>query len=567
MPTLTVLPFKKQVRLDSHESVLEALRRSGFEIEGPCNGQGICGKCRVRVKHPEKVPETPHRRISESDSREKGIRLACRLIPQTDISLHLPDDFTVDARILEGEQLSGVDLKPAAVVSHNGSYRMKYAGEDTGAELARWKPQYSPKGLAIDIGTTTLVITLFCLQTGRQLSTASSLNPQTRYGNDVVSRIQMGSTQQGLDELTAVVRKELNRLIAEICKNSRAAPDEILDVVIGGNTTMLQLAAAISPAPLGRLPFSVDIKSGASHTASRFGLAMNCAGKIYIPPIVHAFVGSDITAGVLACGCLEKKKPVLFVDIGTNGEMGLNSGDRFIVASTAAGPAFEGMGVSCGVRAVPGAVDSACYNGETIDFKTIDDRPARGICGSGIIDTVAALLRAGAIDPSGRMKKPAQADDVQPLVAERLQLIDENPVFQIAEDVYFTQADVRQIQLAKGAIRTGIDMLLAEAGLAPEDLAEVILAGAFGYHLRPESLATIGLIPAQLSRKVHFAGNTSKTGCALLLLDASLRAYLEKKTLNIEHLPLAQKGSFQDLFIENLNFPAADSLRPKESGP
>ena len=567
MPTLTVLPFKKQVRLDSHESVLEALRRSGFEIEGPCNGQGICGKCRVRVKHPEKVPETPHRRISESDSREKGIRLACRLIPQTDISLHLPDDFTVDARILEGEQLSGVDLKPAAVVSHNGSYRMKYAGEDTGAELARWKPQYSPKGLAIDIGTTTLVITLFCLQTGRQLSTASSLNPQTRYGNDVVSRIQMGSTRQGLDELTAVVRKELNRLIAEICKNSRAAPDEILDVVIGGNTTMLQLAAAISPAPLGRLPFSVDIKSGASHTASRFGLAMNCAGKIYIPPIVHAFVGSDITAGVLACGCLEKKKPVLFVDIGTNGEMGLNSGNRFIVASTAAGPAFEGMGVSCGVRAVPGAVDSACYNGETIDFKTIDDRPARGICGSGIIDTVAALLRAGAIDPSGRMKKPAQADDVQPLVAERLQLIDENPVFQIAEDVYFTQADVRQIQLAKGAIRTGIDMLLAEAGLAPEDLAEVILAGAFGYHLRPESLATIGLIPAQLSRKVHFAGNTSKTGCALLLLDASLRAYLEKKTLNIEHLPLAQKGSFQDLFIENLNFPAADSLRPKESGP
>jgi len=566
MPTLTVLPFKKQVTLASDESVLEALRRSGFEIEGPCNGQGICGKCRVRVEHPEKVPETPHRRISESDSLEKGIRLACRLIPQTDISLHLPDDFTVDARILEGEHLSGVDLKPAAVVSHNGSYRMQYAGEDTGAELTRWKPEYSPKGLAIDIGTTTLVITLFCLQTGKQLSTASSINPQTRFGNDVVSRIQMGSTQQGLDELAGVVRKELNRLIAEICINSRAAPDEILDVVIGGNTTMLQLAAAINPAPLGHLPFTVDIKGGASHTANRFGLAMNCAGKIYIPPIVHAFVGSDITAGVLACGCLEKKKPVLFVDIGTNGEMGLNSGDRFIVASTAAGPAFEGMGVSCGVRAVPGAVDSAYYNGETIDFKTIDDRPARGICGSGIIDTVAALLRAGAIDPSGRMKKPAQADDVRPLVAERLRLVDGNPVFQIAEDVYFTQADVRQIQLAKGAIRTGIDMLLAEAGLTPEDLAEVILAGAFGYHLRPESLATIGLIPAQLSRKVSFAGNTSKTGCALLLLDTSLRAYLEKRALTIEHLPLAQKRSFQDLFIGNLNFPAADYLRPAEGG-
>ncbi len=555
MSVLTILPFNKHVTLNTDESVLEALRRGGFEIEGPCNGQGICGKCRVRVEHPEMVSETPHRRISESDSREKGVRLACRLIPQTDITLHLPDDFSVDARILEGEHLDGVDLKPAAVVSPNRPFKMQYAGNGKHAELTRWRPEYSPKGLAIDIGTTTLVMTLFCLQTGKQLSTASSLNPQTRFGHDVVSRIQMGSTQKGLVELTEVVRKELNRLIAQICKSSNAAPDEILDVVIGGNTTMLELAAAINPEPLGHLPFTVDIKGGDTHAVSRFGLDMNPAGNIYIPPIVHAFVGSDITAGVLACDCLEKKKPSLFVDIGTNGEMGLNSGDRFIVASTAAGPAFEGMGVSCGIRAVPGAVESAYYNGETIDFKTIDGRPARGICGSGIIDTVAALLRAGVIDSSGRMKKPAQADEVDPLVTERLQLIDGNPVFQIVEDVYFTQADIRQIQLAKGAIRTGIDMLLAEAGVAPEELDEVILAGAFGFHLRPESLTTLGLIPEQLSRKVRFAGNTSKTGCAMLLLNTSLRAYLEKKVLNMEHLPLAEKKSFQDLFVENLNFP------------
>ena len=190
-----------------------------------------------------------------------------------------------------------------------------------------------------------------------------------------------------------------------------------------------------------------------------------------------------------------------------------------------------------------------------IDYKTIDNQPARGICGSGIIDTVAALLRAGVIDSSGRFKKPSQAGDVEPPVAEGLRLIDEHPAFQVAEDVYFTQADVRQIQLAKGAIRTGIDMLLAETGLTTEDLEEVILAGAFGYHLRPESLATMGLIPEHLSRKVRFAGNTSKTGCAMMLLNTSLREDLEEKVLNIEHLPLAEKTSFQDLFIENLNFP------------
>ena len=556
MAELTILPFKKQVTLESDESVLEALRRGGFEIEGPCNGQGICGKCRIRVEHPEMVPETPHRRISESDSREKGIRLACRLTPQTDITLHLPDDFTVDARILEGEHLSGIDLKPAAVVvSRNGSYRMHYHGENAGVELARWKPGYSPKGLAIDIGTTTLVVTLFCLPTGKQLTTASSINPQTRFGHDVVSRIQKGSTKQGLAELAGAVRAELNRLLSETCKASNAAADEILDAVIGGNTTMLQLAAAINPEPLGLLPFTVDIKGGASYTAKSFGLKMNPAGRIYVPPIVHAFVGSDITAGILACGCVDKKKPSLFVDIGTNGEMGLNSGGRFIVSSTAAGPAFEGMGVSCGIRAVPGAVESAHYDGEAIDYKTIDNQPARGICGSGIIDTVAALLRAGVIDPSGRFKQPSQAGEVEPLVAEGLRLINEHPAFQIAEDVYFTQADVRQIQLAKGAIRTGIDMLLAEAGLTPGDLEEVILAGAFGYHLRPDSLATIGLIPEQLSRRVRFAGNTSKTGCAMMLLNTSLREDLEKKVLNIEHLPLAEEMSFQNLFIENLNFP------------
>ena len=555
MARVTILPYMTSVDLQGDETLLQALRRCGYDIEGPCNGQGICGKCRVRVEHPEMIPETPHRRLSESDSREKGIRLACQLIPQTDITLHLPDDFSVDARILEGEHLGGVDLEPAAVVSAKRPFKMQYAGEDKRAALARWRPEYSAKGLAIDIGTTTLVMTLFCLQTGRQLSTASSLNPQTRFGHDVVSRIQMGSTPQGLIELAGVIRKELNKLISETCKNSNAAPDEILDAVIGGNTTMLELAAAINPEPLGHLPFRVDIKGGDPHAASRFGLDINPAGKIYIPPIVHAFVGSDITAGVLACDCLEKQKPTLFVDIGTNGEMGLNSGDRFLVASTAAGPAFEGMGVSCGIRAVPGAVESAHYNGETIDFKTIDGLPARGICGSGIIDTVAALLRAGLIDSSGKMKRPAQADEVEPLVAEHLQLIDENPVFQIAADVYFTQADIRQIQLAKGAIRTGIDMLLAEAGVAPKNLDEVILAGAFGYHLRPESLATLGLIPEQLSRKVRFAGNTSKTGCAMLLLNTSLRAYLEKKVQHMEHLPLAGKTSFQELFVENLNFP------------
>jgi uncharacterized 2Fe-2S/4Fe-4S cluster protein (DUF4445 family) len=560
MPKLTILPFKKEVEIRSEETVMQALRKGGYEIEGPCNGQGICGKCRIRVENPADVPQTPHRRISETEVRDKEIRLACRLIPRGDITVHLPDDFSVDARILEGEHLGGIELKPAAVVvSRKNAYWMQYAGEDSEVILQKWGAQFSAKGLAIDVGTTTLVVTLFCLVTGKELSTASSINPQTKFGHDILSRIQKGSTEEGLAEVAGVVRKELNRLVQTACKKSNAMVDEILDVVIGGNTTMLTLAAAINPEPLGRLPFTVDIKGGASYAAKDFGLDVNPAGRIYVPPIVHAFVGSDITAGVLACGCLEKKKPSLFVDVGTNGEMGINNDGRFIVASTAAGPAFEGMGVSCGIRAVPGAVEAAYFDGETIDIKTIDAQPARGICGSGIIDVVAALLKAAVVNPSGRMKTPDQKEGLQASVAERLRLIDDQPVCNIADGVFFNQADIRQLQLAKGAIRTGIDMLMSEANVTAEDLEDITLAGAFGYHLRPDSLATIGLIPEKLARKVRFAGNTSKTGCAMMLIDASLREYLEKEVQSVEHLPLAEKINFQKLFIENLNFPDSDS--------
>jgi uncharacterized 2Fe-2S/4Fe-4S cluster protein (DUF4445 family) len=559
MPKLTILPFKKEVEIRSEETVMQVLRRGGYEIEGPCNGQGICGKCRIRVENPADVPQTPHRRISKTEAREKGIRLACRLVPPDDITVHLPDDFSVDARILEGEHLDGIELKPAAVVvSKKDAYWLQYAGQDSEVILQKWDAQFSAKGLAIDIGTTTLVVTLFCLVTGKELSTASSINPQTKFGHDILSRIQKGSTEEGLAEVAGVVRKELNRLVQAACKKSNAVVDEILDVVIGGNTTMLTLVAAINPEPLGRLPFTVDIKAGASYAAKDFGLDVNPAGRVYVPPIVHAFVGSDITAGVLACGCLEKKKPSLFVDIGTNGEMGINNDGRFIVASTAAGPAFEGMGVSCGIRAVPGAVEAAYFDGETIEIKTIDAQPARGICGSGIIDIMASLLKGGVVNPSGRIKTPDQKEGLQASVAEGLVLIDDQPVFNIADDVFFTQADIRQLQLAKGAIRTGIDMLMSEANVTAEDLADITLAGAFGYHLRPDSLATIGLIPDKLARKVRFAGNTSKTGCAMMLINASLREYLEKQVQSVEHLPLAEKISFQELFIENLNFPDSD---------
>jgi uncharacterized 2Fe-2S/4Fe-4S cluster protein (DUF4445 family) len=534
--------------------VLAALRRAGIELESPCGGEGVCGKCRVRVGEPAGAPETPHRRLSAGEVRE-GWRLACRLVPEGDLEIHLPADALLDARILEGERLSSSHLAPAArVVWKQGALWLEYEGE-TPAVLPAWREGAAPLGLAVDIGTTTVVVSLLDLSAGRELATASALNPQAAFGHDVLSRIQKGSTPEGLAALAAAVRGALNRLIRETCRDAGARAGEVVDGVLGANTTMLQLAGEIDPSPLGRVPFRVGIAGGRSYPAARFGLDLHPAARVYVPPVAHAFVGSDISAGLLACRFFEREGPLLFVDIGTNGELALSAGGRWLLTSAAAGPAFEGMGISQGMRAAPGAVEAVHTDGETVDVRVIGDAPARGLCGSGLIDAVAALLRLGALEPSGRLRRPAEAGRVAPGARERLEEREGKPAFRLAQGVFLTQADVRQLQLAKGALRTAVDLLLAEAGVRPEELREVVLAGAFGYHLRPESLEAIGLLPPGLADRVSFAGNTSRLGAGLLLLDASSRGDLEARMERTRHLALPESRAFQDAFVRNLGFP------------
>ncbi|MEW6489055.1 MAG: ASKHA domain-containing protein [Thermodesulfobacteriota bacterium] len=554
MASLWVAPSGPRIPLAPGESVLAALRRAGIELESPCGGEGVCGKCRVRVEEPQGVPETPHRRLLAGEVRE-GWRLACLLVPEGDLAIHLPADALLDARILEGERLSASRLAPAARVRwKRGAPWLEYEGAEPVA-LPGWGSPTAPKGLAVDIGTTTLVVSLLDLAGGRELSTASALNPQTAFGHDVLSRIQKGSTQEGLGELAAAVRGVLNRLIGEACREAGADAGEVVDAVLGANTTMLQLAGGIDPAPLGRVPFRVGIAGGRSYPAARFGLDLNPAARVYVPPVAHAFVGSDISAGLLACRFFEREGPLLFVDIGTNGELALSAGGRWLVTSAAAGPAFEGMGISQGMRAAPGAVEAVHTDGGTVDVRVVGGGPARGLCGSGLIDAVAALLRLGALEPSGRLRRPAEAGRVAPGARERLAERDGKPAFRLADGVFLTQADVRQLQLAKGALRTAVDLLLAEAGVRPEELREVVLAGAFGYHLRPESLEAIGLLPRGLADTVTFAGNTSRLGAGLLLLDSHLRGVLEALMEQTRHLALPESRAFQDAFVGNIGFP------------
>jgi len=576
MVKLRVSPLNQVVEAEKDENVREALQRGGIYIDGGCDGQGLCGQCTIWASAQGPVPETPHESISRAQMG-KGLRLSCQLKAEQDMDLELCDNYSLEAHfgddsgpILVGDLSHSGEIDPAVqVVQTNGTWHMVYELGDREA-VDIWSEQFEPKGLAVDIGTTTLVVYLMSLITGRELANASSLNPQIRFGHDVLTRVQKGSSPEGLQELSAAVRGGVNDLIREACQASSADPLEILDVVVGGNTTMLELCAGINPEPLGRIPFQVDIPSSRSVPASRFGFDVNPGAKVYIPPVIHAFVGSDISCGLLVSdGFFKDEGCMLFLDVGTNGEMGVSNGTERLVTSTAAGPAFEGAGLSSGMRAARGAVEAVTRWGDDLQFATIGNVQPRGICGSGLIDLLTMLLTTGILDPSGRLRKAEECPKLSDNLVRHLEEEDGHPLFRIGPDVVLTQNDIRQIQLAKSAIRTGMDLLLQETGLDPESLDSVVIGGGFGNFLRPPSLEAIGMLPPNTAHKVAFGGNTSWQGCAKLLVSVTKRRFLEQEAQKIRHLPIAEKSEFMDRFVQNMEFPEPDTASSygKEEAP
>jgi uncharacterized 2Fe-2S/4Fe-4S cluster protein (DUF4445 family) len=561
MPKIKIQPIDICIQSHPGESLRDALQRNGIELESPCNGKGICGSCRVWVLEPW-VEETPHENISEAEAKA-GCRLSCSLMVDQDLVIRLPMDFVQNGkRLRESQNILEGDLAPTTrlvsavkIMNREDRILLRYDNLPEYAALHGWQKSFQPKGLAIDLGTTTIVVTLVSLKTGRELATASRLNPQIKFGHDVMTRIQHGSSSQGLQELAGTIQAGINELIHEVCTDSSSQPEEILDVVLGGNTTMLQLIAGLDPAPLGQIPFQVDLDSGTSYPVGSMGLQTNPAARVYVPPVLHAFIGTDISAGLLVHGeFFQDEKTVLFVDVGTNGEIALNAKGRRLACSTAAGPAFEGMGISCSMRASIGAVEAVHFDQEQgLKLSTVGDAPVKGICGSGLVDLLAVLLRSGVLDSTGRFKNPPP-QDLPGSILSRLQDQAGEPCFVLGQDAAFTQRDVRQVQLAKGAVRAGIDILLQEAGCAVQDLDSIYIAGGFGFFLDAQNLETIGLLPAGSRDKVVFAGNSCRSGCVWLLTDISYRRFLEENTQNIEHISIAQSPKFMELYAESMEF-------------
>jgi len=562
MPILNVQPIQEKLEFSQGETIRDILFRNGIYIESPCNGHGICGRCGVWVQDPGEIEETPHENITPEQA-SKGLRLACIATPEKDLTITLPRDFTRDAqkmrdsqRILEGEKISWSRIVSAVrVFEAKEKFWIKYDDLDKPEELPNWQSDYTPKGLAIDIGTTTLVVVVISLLTGEELASASSLNPQIKYGHDVMTRINHGSTEEGLIQLRDTVRDGLNNLLDRICKSSQTSPEEILDVVTGGNTTMLQLLAGINPEPLGKVPFRVDLEGSRSYPISRIGLDINPRARVYIPPIMHAFIGTDISAGLLMSGYyFDDNYSVLFIDIGTNGELGVNIKGNRKMTSTAAGPAFEGMGLTHGMRAAVGAIESAITDGYSLKLTTVGEAHPIGICGSGIIDLVSSLLRLNVLDDTGRMKHASEKDKLSSMISHRLEEVNGQAAVRLGEGVYFTQEDVRQVQLAKAAIRAAIEMLLEKTESSVSELDAIIIAGGFGYTLNAANLEAIGVLPPGSKDKVTFAGNTSRSGSAWLLTDVSYRRFLEENMAYIEHVAIAEEPDFMDRYVTNMEF-------------
>jgi len=555
MPTVRFLPDDRSIFVPTGTTVLEAGRAAGMTIEAPCNGAGTCGKCRVFVTDESLSSlRLPDGSGPFAGGEGRSAVLACHAEVLGDLTVTIP------VRTEEGLQIAAHGVRGDVALRPFVAKRYDPAHLET-AVLAGGKLLTVEQGdtagdcfgLVVDIGTTTLVAALADLTTGKELATASALNPQSLHAQDVLSRIRFASTHDGLEEMRRSVVEEINRLIASVVGQAGVGPDRVYEVVLAGNTTMIHLACGVDPASLGRYPYTVEFLGGCHRHAAETGLAIAPAGLVYLPPAISAYVGADITAGILATRLHDEQGTTLLVDIGTNGEMAIVRDGRLWATSTAAGPAFEGMNIACGMRARQGAIERFhVREGGKVEIGVIGGGEATGICGSGLIDIVAELVAAGVIGPNGRFV-PSERVPLTTL-RERLVTIGGKPAFHLSDEVYLSQQDIRQVQLAKGAIRAGIDLLLRHLDVEAGEVRSVLIAGSFGYHLRAESLITLGLLPPEFAGRIEFVGNTSKTGGEAFLLDRESRREMEVLADSVEVVELAAAADFDKTFVASLKF-------------
>ena len=588
--TLTFLPAGRRTTVPAGTSILDAAQALGLAITSLCGGAGLCGQCRILLRRGT-LPVT-HNDLENLTPEElkEGYRLSCSALPAQDCTVEIPSAAAETAGAIlsagaapevaldQAVQAIPVVLNPPALESGPSDLEVLLAALPAGTQppslrllqavpgllrQAGWRgeailtsgrlidfhPEPRPLcGIAVDLGTTTVVAKLIDLRTGRLLATESGLNRQRRHGEDVIARVGHANAH-GVSILQREIVEQLNEMIGALAAQGGILREDIYEMVLAGNTVMEHLLLGVPPRHLAEMPYVPAVRNFAPVAAAEIGLALHPEARVVLFPVLGKFVGGD-TAAVLLTLAGRLHGTWLAVDIGTNGEILLCHQGRIWTTSAAAGPAFEGAQISAGMRAAAGAIERVWWRGDHLEVRVIGGGEATGICGSGLIDAVAALLEAGALDESGRLVSghPLVTMAPHPGVAGLL------PAARLTDRIVLTQRDIRELQLAKAAIATAIGLLLQSAGLGPGELEHLYLAGAFGQYISPESALRIGLLPRIDLERIKFIGNAACAGAEMGLINTGQRWRIEALAPRVEYVEVAAAPDFQDLFAENLLF-------------
>jgi len=607
---VTFQPMGRTVHVLPGTRLLEAAAEAGAVLEQPCGGTGQCGKCRVIARGGLGPPTASEQDVLSPDELAAGWRLGCQAEIAGPATVEVPATSRLAARpqiLVDGERAAQPTLDPAVrkqyvelpppergddrpdierLQAALGRFelelellrelpaRLRAAGFRGTAVLSDGRLIDFEQGdttagcyaCAVDVGTTTLCASLVDLQTGEEVGITSRVNPQTRLGDDVMSRITHARRgPDELDELHRLVAEAIDGMIGELAAEGAIPRERIYELTFSGNTTMQQLLLRVDPSSLGEVPF---VPAAGPQTvcckAAELGLRAHPRATARAMPVIGGFIGGDTTSGILVTGMADRQAPVLLVDIGTNGEIVLAAEGKLLAASTAAGPAFEGARISCGMRGSSGAIEKVVVDGR-LRINVIDGVAPVGLCGSGLIDTAAELLRHKLLAPDGRLRTPDELpDDVPADLRRRVTVHDGQVAFLLAEPaetghgrpLALKQQDFREFQLATGAIRAGVGILLGRAGLRPEDLSEVLIAGGFGNFIRRSNAQRVGLLPGQIERsKIRYQGNTSLAGARLVALSQTARRLAEDLATRAERIDLSTHPGFSTAFAEAMIFP------------
>ena len=582
------------------QNLLKALVENNIFMENPCNGNGTCGKCKVLITNGvgkcSKV-DTDH--LSNQEI-EKGIRLACSYKISNDIEvtiisveevisvlttgkenavsiepsikkkfmeLNIPsindqrDDLN---RLRESLQLKNISISNKILCNLSNILRKEEFKvtaciyENTLLALESGNTSGVLYGIALDIGTTTIACYLVDMVNGQTIDIVSQVNKQRSYGADVISRINFTvENPKGVEILKGLIINQINEMIELLCLNNKLTNNEIYNMTIAGNTVMIHMLLGVSCTNISMAPYIPVFTDNMDFNGEEIGI--NIGGIVSVLPGISGYVGSDITAGILASGMLDSEKYSILLDLGTNGEIAIGNNKAIIACSTAAGPAFEGANIKHGIGGIKGAISKIelTTSGNKI-YKTIGGDVPLGICGSGVLDAVSELLKYGVIDETGRM---LSADEIEnDIISSRVVVIDGMKQFLIEESgqnnnpIYFTQKDVREVQLAKAAISAGIKILISEKGIKYDEIDKIYVAGGFGNFMDIHSTINIGMLPKELEQKVCSIGNAAGSGARMYLLSKEQK----KKAIQIKkdttYIELSSRGDFQEYFMDSIMF-------------